>query len=50
MDYEQLLKRAREIPERLKELEIQEKDLYETLNKILYEIPNLMHPQVPIGK
>ncbi|MEK6897626.1 MAG: serine--tRNA ligase [Nanoarchaeota archaeon] len=49
-DVSHLLKRAREIPERLKELEIQEKDLYETLNKILYEIPNLMHPQVPIGK
>ncbi len=49
-DVSLLIKKAREIPERLKELEVEEKDLYESLTKRLLEIPNLMHPGVPIGK
>jgi seryl-tRNA synthetase len=49
-DASQLIKRAREIPQKLKNLELEEKDLYDSLNKRLYEIPNLMHPQVPKGK
>ncbi|MEK6840936.1 MAG: serine--tRNA ligase [Nanoarchaeota archaeon] len=49
-DASQLIKKAREIPEKLGRLESEEKDLYETLNKRLLEIPNLMHPDVPVGK
>ena len=49
-DASPLIKKAREIPERLRELETEEKDLYESLTKRLLEIPNLMHPQVPVGK
>ncbi len=45
-----LIKQAKEIPEKLKNLELQEKDLKESLDKELYEIPNLMHPKVPKGK
>lgn len=45
-----LIRKAREIPEVLKKLEEEESMLFEQLQKALYEIPNLMHPQVPIGK
>lgn len=44
-----LIKEAKKIPGKLKDLETQEKDLSESLNKSLYEIPNLMHPKVPKG-
>ncbi len=49
-DASSLIKKAREIPQKLKELESEEKDLYDSFNKRLYEIPNLMHPDVPQGK
>ena len=49
-DASSLIRKAREIPEKLKDLETEEKDLYESLSKRLLEIPNLMHPQVPVGK
>lgn len=49
-DARELIKRAREIPEKLKNLEEEEKETYEQLRKALYEIPNLMHKDVPIGK
>ncbi len=45
-----LLKQAKQIPEKLKKNEEKEKKLYEKLQKKLYEIPNLMHKDVPIGK
>jgi seryl-tRNA synthetase len=45
-----LIRKAREIPEKLKQLEEDESNVYEQLQKNLYEIPNLMHPQVPQGK
>jgi len=45
-----LLRKAREIPEVLKKLEEEESRMFEQLQKALYEIPNLMHPQVPQGK
>ncbi len=41
---------AREIPGKLKSLEVEEVDLKNSLDKQLYKIPNLMHPNVPIGK
>jgi len=46
----ELIKEAKEIPEKLKNLESEEKDLYDSLMKSLYEIPNLMHLKVPKGK
>ena len=49
-DASSLIRKAREIPEKLKDLETEEKDMYESLSKRLLEIPNLMHPQVPVGK
>ena len=45
-----LIKKARKIPEKLKNLQLEEKDLYDALQKRLYEIPNLMHVKVPKGK
>jgi len=45
-----LIRKAREIPEVLKKLEEEESRMFEQLQKALYEIPNLMHPQVPQGK
>jgi seryl-tRNA synthetase len=46
----ELIKKAQEIPKKLKKNEEQEKRLYDELQKELYEIPNLMHPDVPKGK
>lgn len=46
----ELIKRAQEIPQRLKDVEAEEKDLLESLNKRLAEIPNLMARRVPLGK
>ena len=45
-----LIRKAREIPEKLKQLEEGESRVYEQLQKNLYEIPNLMHPEIPPGK
>ncbi len=45
-----LIKQARKIPENLKNLQLEEKDLYDSLQKRLDEIPTLMHPKVPKGK
>lgn len=45
-----LIKFAKEIPQKLKDLESAEKDLYDNLNRQLFEIPNLMHKDVPKGK
>lgn len=49
-DVSHLIKRAREIPEILKEIEERENKIYEHLKKELYKIPNLMSKRVPIGK
>lgn len=45
-----LIKKAKEIPEKLKDIEEKEGLALEDLKKVLYEIPNLMHPDVPSGK
>lgn len=44
------LKKAKQIPSKLRRNEEKEKELYEKLQEKLYEIPNLMHEKVPIGK
>jgi len=44
-----LIKKAKEIPEKIKNFELEEKDLYQSLMKNLYEIPNLMSKKVPKG-
>jgi seryl-tRNA synthetase len=49
-DAKELIRKAREIPEKLKNLEEDESRVYLELQKGLYEIPNLMHPGVPTGK
>lgn len=49
-DASDLIKRAREIPEKLKSLELEEKKVFDSLKKELYEIPNLMPSGVPQGK
>lgn len=49
-DPRELMKKAREIPEKLKSLEEEESKIHELLKKNLYEIPNLMHSGVPLGK
>ncbi len=45
-----LLKKAKEIPGKIRKLEEKEKSVFEELNKKLYEVPNLMHEKVPVGK
>ena len=49
-DARELIKKAREIPEKLKKLEEEESRTYIELQRALYDIPNLMHSDVPIGK
>lgn len=45
-----LIRKAREIPEKLKQMESEETRIWSQLHENLCEIPNLMHPQVPQGK
>ncbi len=45
-----LLKKAKEIPEKIRKLSEKEKEVYEKLKNKLYEIPNMMHEKVPVGK
>lgn len=49
-DVSALLKEAKRILENLKKNEEMENKIYEELEKKLHYIPNLMHPDVPIGK
>jgi len=46
----EMIKKAKEIPERLKELEGKEGELFEELQSSLRKIPNLMYKDVPVGK
>lgn len=46
----ELIKRAKDIVEEINDFELEEKDLKESLDKELYQIPNLMHEKVPKGK
>ena len=45
-----IIKRAKEIPERLKQIESQETSLGKQIKEILYQIPNIISKQTPIGK
>lgn len=45
-----LLKQAKQIPVKLKKNEEKEKKIYAKLQQKLYEVPNLMHKDVPVGK
>ena len=45
-----LLKKAKEIPEILAKNEGEEKKLEEEIKQMMYQIPNIIHKSVPIGK
>ena len=45
-----LIKEAKKIPEKLKNFEVKEKNIYDSLQKELGKIPALMHLDVPQGK
>ena len=45
-----LIKKAKEIPEILKKIEEEEKEIFEKLNKGIAKIPTLMEKKVPHGK
>ncbi|MCX6749662.1 MAG: serine--tRNA ligase [Candidatus Pacearchaeota archaeon] len=49
-DAKELIKKAGEIPGKLKALEEEESGVYIELQKNLHDIPNLMHKDVPAGK
>ena len=49
-DASDLILNAREIPKKLKALEEKEAETYKQLQQNLYEIPNVMHKDVPVGK
>jgi len=46
----QFLKRAKEIPYKIVEIEEKRKKLEEDIKIIMYKIPNIIHPSVPLGK
>lgn len=49
-DPKDLFKRAKDIPQRIKEIEVDVDKLSTELHDILYQLPNLMHESVPVGK
>ena len=48
--FKELIKKAKEIPLEIAKLEEKEKSLEEEIRKIMYQIPNIIHKSVPIGK
>jgi len=46
----ELIKKAKQIPEKINKLEEKEKKLKKEIREILYQIPNIIHSSVPIGK
>ncbi len=48
-DAESLRKKASELSRRIEEMEAEEKELAEEIRKNLLLLPNLLHPDVPIG-
>ena len=46
----ELLKKVKEIPEEIKETESKAVKLEEEIKKIMFQIPNIIHSSVPIGK
>ena len=49
-DVTTLIKKAKELPEQIRKAEEDEALSFNQLNKEIYSIPNLMHPNVPFGK
>lgn len=45
-----LIKKAKEIPGKIEKIEKKEKKLFEEINKIMLQIPNIIHESVPAGK
>jgi seryl-tRNA synthetase len=45
-----LIKEAKEIPEKIEKSEQERKVLEEKIKQIMYQIPNIIHKSVPIGK
>jgi seryl-tRNA synthetase len=46
----ELIKQAKEIPEKIKKIEEKSLKLEEEIKEIMYQIPNIIHKSVPIGK
>lgn len=46
----EFIEKAKEIPKKLEEAEAKENGLYAKIKTILYQIPNIIHSSVPIGK
>jgi len=49
-DIKLLVKKAKEIPEKIKKLEDKADKLQEQIKEIMYDIPNIIHKTVPLGK
>jgi len=47
---DELIKKAKSIPEEIIKLQDNRKTLEEKIKKIMYQIPNIIHKSVPIGK
>jgi seryl-tRNA synthetase len=49
-DASKLIKKAKAIPGKIEKIGVKRKKLEEEINKFLYEIPNIIHESVPVGK
>jgi seryl-tRNA synthetase len=49
-DISQLLEEAKQLPEKIKEMDINQKNLYEEIIKLQKQIPIIISPETPIGK
>jgi len=49
-DVSDLMEKAKQIPEDIKKIEETQKQLEEEIRNYLYQIPNIIHESVPIGK
>lgn len=50
MDVSELLEKAKGIPKRIKDIESEQEELEKEIKRYLYQIPNIIHESVPIGK
>ena len=49
-DISGLIKKAKKVPEKIEKINVKTKKLQEEIKQIMYEIPNIIHKSVPIGK
>tara|TARA_B100002003_G_C14104355_1_gene531176 strand:+ start:383 stop:1663 length:1281 start_codon:yes stop_codon:yes gene_type:complete len=49
-DVKSIIEKAKEIPTKIKEIEETQNKLKKEIKELLYEIPNMIHKSVPIGK